>query len=254
MLRCDALVDLGVRHGFFTREGGVSEGLYASLNCGFGSDDGNGEVAENRRLAMRALGAAPDSLTTVRQVHSAVCAPVVKPWPPEEAPEADAMAASTPGVTLGVLTADCAPVLFADPAARVIGAAHAGWKGALAGVLEATLSSMEALGAARRRVVACVGPCIAQESYEVGPEFVERFQREGDAADRFFRPAPRAGRFLFDLPGYVGNRLGRAGVQAHILGRDTLAEDGLFYSYRRSTLRGESDYGRQLSAIALDPA
>jgi polyphenol oxidase len=243
----------GVRHGFFGREGGVSDGLYASLNCGFGSGDDLAKVAENRARAARALGATGGTLVTCYQVHSPDVVTVDRPWRREANPKADGMATRTPGVALGILTADCAPVLFADPEAGVIGAAHAGWRGALGGVLEATLAAMKQLGAARARIRAAIGPCIAQASYEVGPEFPAAFLAEDTANARFFTPSRRAGHHMFDLGGYVERRLGRAGLAA--IGRaahDTAAEADRFFSYRRACLRGETDYGRELSAIVLE--
>ncbi len=244
----------GVRHGFFTREGGVSHGLYASLNCGFGSQDDRDCVARNRALAMARLDLGDDALVTLYQTHSANAVPVEEPWAPAAAPRADGMATSRPGIALGILTADCAPVLLADPDAGVVGAAHAGWRGALSGVLEATVEAMEGLGAERRRITAGIGPCIGPESYEVGPEFPGPFLALDPANDRFFRPAAKARHYLFDLPGFAAERLRQLGLQrtATLFG-DTAAEDGRFFSYRRSRLRGEADYGRALSAIALEP-
>jgi YfiH family protein len=242
----------GIRHGFFTRDGGVSEGLYAGLNCGFGSKDDPARVAENRARAMQRLDLAPDALVTVYQVHSPDAVVVTEPWPHAEAPRADALVTDRPGIALGILTADCVPVLFADAENRVIGAAHAGWKGALGGVLDATVAAMTKLGA--RRITAAIGPAIQQASYEVGPEFPERFLAEDPANARFAMSAPRAGHFLFDLPGYVEARLGRLGVaRIERSPLDTRDQETQFFSYRRATLRGEPDYGRGLSAIALAP-
>jgi YfiH family protein len=242
----------GLAHGFFTREGGVSAGLYASLNCGFGSSDAPENVAENRARVAGRLGLAADRLVTCYQVHSPTVVEVEAPWRREENPRADAMVTRQRGLALGILTADCAPVLFADAEAGVIGAAHAGWRGAVSGVVEATLGAMEKLGARRDRVRAAVGPCIAQPSYEVGPEFPSPFVAEDAANGRFFQTAPRAGHFLFDLRGYVCERLRRAGIAAFELSRDdTAADEGRFFSYRRSCLTGEKDYGREISVIAL---
>ena len=243
----------GVRHGFFTREGGVSQGLYASLNCGFGSQDDRNCVARNRALAMAGLDLGDDALVTLYQTHSANAVPVEEPWAPTAAPRADGMATRRPGVALGILTADCAPVLLADPDARVVGAAHAGWRGALSGVIEATVMAMEGLGAERRRITAGVGPCIGPNSYEVGPEFPGPFLALDPANDRFFRPAAKAEHWLFDLPGYVADRLRQLGLKrTAALACDTAAETDRFFSYRRSCLQSEPDYGRELSAIALE--
>lgn len=242
----------GVVHGFFTRQGGVSEGLYTSLNVGFGSGDDEARVAENRARAAAALGLPADSLSTAYQVHSARAVVIDAPVPRPEAPRADGFVTATPGVLLGILTADCAPVLLADAEARVIGAAHAGWRGALTGVIEATVREMERLGARRTSIRAAIGPCIGGASYEVGPEFPAPFVGEDPASRQFFTASRRSGHFMFDLEGYVAHRLGALGLRA--VGRtrrDTCAEDGMFFSYRRATLRGESDYGRGLSAIAL---
>jgi YfiH family protein len=242
-----------VRHGFFTREGGVSEGLYASLNCGLGSGDDPDRVAENRARATAMLGLDGAPLCTAYQVHGAEVRVVDEPWPPKRRPKVDAMVTTVPDLAIGVLTADCVPLLLADPEARVVGAAHAGWRGALAGVGEATVKAMVGLGARRERIAAAVGPAIGQPSYEVGPEFPGPFLADDGANQRFFSAAGGDGRFLFDLAGYVVERLRAAGLRLpEHLARDTLREDGLFFSYRRSRLRGEDDYGRALSAIALE--
>lgn len=242
-----------IRHGFFTRRDGFSTGLYESRNCGFGSDDEAENVARNRAACMARLsGEAPD-LVTVHQTHSADVAVVETPWPHADAPRADALVTDRPGIALGILTADCAPVLFADGEAQIIGAAHAGWKGALGGVTDATLAAMARLGAKAERIVAVVGPRIGADSYEVGPEFRERFVADDAANDRCFAPSPRAGHFLFDLGFYIAGRLERAGVgRIALSAHDTLKEEDLFFSYRRSCLRGEGDYGRGLSAILLE--
>ena len=255
MLTIGPLNDLPrVRHAFFTRRGGVSGGLYDSLNCGFGSGDERQNVAENRSRAMARIDMTPERLVTVYQVHSSRVRAVEQPWRPDEAPQADAMVTRTPGVALGVLTADCAPVLLADTEGGVVGAAHAGWRGAVGGVLEAVVTAMEQLGAARERIVAGIGPCIAQRSYEVGPEFpAPLLERSADNRD-FFCPAARDGHFLFDLKGYAARRLAAAGVGAvKCLPCDTCGEAERFFSYRRSCLRSEGDYGRGLSAIYLEP-
>ena len=241
-----------VRHGFFTRLGGVSDGFYASLNCGGGSKDDPDKVAENRARALRALDARDAAFATVYQVHSAEVVLVDRPFVPAERPKADAMVSATPGLALAILTADCAPVLFCDRQSGVIGAAHAGWRGALTGVVEATVGAMAGLGAEPGRIAACVGPTIGQRSYQVGPEFPEPFLAQDDGNRRFFAASARAGHFMFDLPGYVSARLVAAGVGTiDDLARDTGAEPALFFSYRRTSLAGEADYGRQLSAIAL---
>jgi len=249
-VRSEALARLpGVAHAFFTREGGVSDGLYRGLNTGLGSRDERTRVLENRRRAAAHLGVAPDRLATPYQVHSADAVVVRDPWGPGLGPKADAVVTDRPGIAVGVGTADCGPILFADAEARVVGAAHAGWKGAFTGVVEATVEAMESLGARRGRIVAALGPTIAQAAYEVGPEFVERF---GDAGARFFSPSTREGHAMFDLPAYILARLETAGVaRAEWVGACTYADEARFFSYRRTTHRAEPDYGRLLSAIAL---
>jgi YfiH family protein len=251
-LRASSLDLPGIRHGFFTRHGGVSEGIYASLNCGFGSSDEAAKVAENRARAMAALGLAGDRLATCYQTHSADVVVVDDPWPRGENPRADAMVTRTPEIALGILTADCAPVLFADAEARIIGAAHAGWRGALSGVLEATVEAMKKLGAVPQRIHAAIGPCIGSDSYEVGPEFPAPFLAETAGNEVFFRAAPRAGHFLFDLAGYATARLKRLSLaRIETMPGDTAADVERFFSYRRSYHRKEPDYGRELSAIVL---
>jgi YfiH family protein len=243
-----------IRHAFFTREGGVSTGLYGSLNGGLGSSDDPAHVAENRRRMTDQLGLPPDALVSLHQVHSPEAVVVQQPWSPDARPRADGMVTRMPGFALGITTADCGPVLFADAKAGVIGAAHAGWRGALSGVIEATLAAMETLGAGRRRTIAVLGPMIRQDAYEVGPELVEQFRRADRANERFFRPAERNGHALFDLPGYLRTRLVAAGVgEVADLGLCTYANEERFYSYRRATHRDEPDYGRLISAIALIP-
>ena len=255
MIRLGLLDDAGIRHGFFTRAGGVSEGLFASLNCGLGSGDAPDKVAENRRRALAALGLERERLATAYQVHSAVVATVDETWRSDDRPRADALVTRRRDLALGILTADCAPVLFADSKAGVIGAAHAGWRGALGGVLEATVAAMAALGARPDRLSAGIGPCIGANSYEVGAEFPAPFLAEDGASEQFFRAAPRQGHFLFDLAGYVAHRLARLGLgQVARTGGDTAAEPERFFSYRRACLRQEKDYGRALSAIRLDEA
>jgi hypothetical protein len=243
----------GVRHAFFTREGGVSEGPFNSLNCGFGSGDAPAHVAENRARAMAALDLTPERLVTCYQIHSPDVVTVTDPWRREDNPRADALVTDRRGIALGILTADCVPVLLADPAASVIGAAHAGWKGALNGVVGATVTAMVALGAKPGRMRAAIGPCIAQRSYEVGPEFPAPFLAADAASADFFVPARRVGHFMFDIGGYVERRLIDAGICAiHRAPCDTVAEETRFFSYRRACLKGEKDYGRGLSAIVLE--
>lgn len=243
--------DTGVRHAFFTRLGGVSGGIYRSLNCGFGSGDAAEDVARNRAIATEQLGLSADRLVTCRQVHSATVVVVEKPWALEAAPQADGLVTRVPEIALGVLAADCAPILLHDPAARVIGAAHGGWRGALGGIVEKTVAQMQAIGAVRSRIRAAIGPCIGPLSYEVGPEFPHQFAEDA-AGSSFFTPGPRDGDLLFDLPGYIAHRLARAGIAlVEHAGRDTVAEEEHFFSYRRSCLRGEHAYGRGLSAIVL---
>jgi YfiH family protein len=246
------LLDLpGVRHAFFTRQGGVSTGIYASLNVGIGSGDRAEDVAENRRRAAAHFGAPVEALATCYQIHSATALVTDRAWGAAR-PEADGVVTATPGVVCGALAADCAPVLIADPHARVVAAAHAGWKGALAGVVEAAVARMCELGGDPARMVAAVGPCIGPRSYEVGLEFLERFEAADAANQAFFHPAGAADKRLFDLPGFVLSRLAGAGVgTCGWIGRDTCAEPDLFFSNRRAFKQGERDYGRLLSAIAL---
>ncbi|HEU5275307.1 MAG TPA: peptidoglycan editing factor PgeF [Xanthobacteraceae bacterium] len=253
MLQAPSLTALdGVRHAFFTREGGVSTGLYASLNGGIGSDDDRARVTENRARMAAALGVAPEALLTAYQIHSAHAIIAERPWTHETRPRADAIATRVPGLAIGVSTADCGPVLLADGEARVIGAAHAGWRGALDGVTDAAIAAMERLGAARERIVAAVGPMIRQPNYEVGSDLIDRFLAADPGNDRFFRTAARSGHALFDLAGYVAARLTRAGVaRVEDLGVCTYAEPGRFFSFRRTTHRGEPDYGRHVNAIVL---
>ena len=248
----------GIRHGFFSREGGVSVGVYATLNCGLGSGDSLDNVRTNRARAAGEIDVEPGSLLTCYQIHSATVVDVDAPWPGDTRPKADAMVTRTPGLALGILTADCAPVLMADAQARVIGAAHAGWRGALSGVIGATVAAMVKHGADPKRIVAGIGPCIAQRSYEVGPEFPAPFLAADPGHQNLFAPAAAAAargetKYLFDLRGFVAAQLGKAGVtQAYDLPHDTCREER-FFSYRRACQRGEKDYGRALSAIALEP-
>jgi polyphenol oxidase len=237
------------RHGFFTRKGGASSGIFAGLNCGTGSSDQAEIVAINRSRVAEAMGVPPSHLVTVHQVHSALAVPVTGPLP--HRPEADALVTATPGVLLAVLTADCQPVLFHDPVAHIIGAAHAGWRGAVDGVLEATLDAMEALGARRSAIHAVIGPTISQAAYEVGPEFLVRFRAEDPDSLRFFATGT-GDRMLFDLPGYGLHRLRTAGVgHAEWTGHCTYQDAARFYSFRRTTHAGEVDYGRLISTIRL---
>ena len=253
MLQANSLSKLArLRHGFFTRAGGVSQGVYASLNGGTGSNDAPDKIAENRARMAAALGVTPDRLLTAHQVHSPDVAVAQAPWTQAARPRADAIVTRTPKLAIGVSTADCGPLLFADAEAGVIGAAHAGWRGALSGVIEATVAAMEQLGAQRARIAAALGPTIRQPNYEVGPEFVARFVAADAANARFFSPAPRAGHALFDLAGYIAQRVQRAGIDKfEDLGFCTYAEPERFFSYRRMTKAGEPDYGRHINAIAL---
>ncbi|MFQ5985410.1 MAG: peptidoglycan editing factor PgeF, partial [Alphaproteobacteria bacterium] len=229
----------GVRHGFFTRKGGVSRGPYRSLNCSFGSGDDDRHVVENRARAMARLGLGPSALCTARQVHGRDVAVVKRPWEPHARQRADGLVTRRRGLALAILTADCAPVLLADGHAGVVGAVHAGWKGTLAGVMESMGRAMTGLGATGERIVAAIGPCIAQPSYEVGPEFRAAFLEADRASDAFFVPAGRPGRFLFDLPGYVARRLERLGLGTVVrLAFDSCTEESRFFSYRRARLRG----------------
>jgi purine-nucleoside/S-methyl-5'-thioadenosine phosphorylase / adenosine deaminase len=242
----------GLRHAFFTREGGVSDGIYANLNGGLGSNDDPASVAENRRRMAEQMGVAPQNFLSVHQVHSPDAVVADGAWPGASRPRADAIVTRTEGLAIGVTTADCGPILFADPAARVIGAAHAGWKGALTGILESTISAMEKLGAGRNGMVAAIGPLIRQHSYEVGSEFVERFIEADAENGLFFLPAAREGHAMFDLAGFIRMRLENAGVLViDDIGIDTYSDER-FYSYRRSVHRNEPDYGRHVHAISLE--
>ena len=243
----------GIRHAFFTRDGGVSERIYASNNCCFGSKDDPAHVQENRARCAIKLDATPESLITLHQIHSARVIPVEQVWARGLSPQADGMVTATRGITLGILTADCAPVLIADPVARVIGAAHAGWKGALAGVVEATVAAMCRLGAVPAHMTAGIGPAIGKHSYEVGAEFPGPFLAQDPSNAAFFFPTSRTDRHLFNLKGYVASRLTVAGVEyVTVMPNDTCAEADRFFSYRRACKRGEHDYGRLLSAITLE--
>ena len=251
-LSAEALALPGLAHAFFTRRGGVSTGVYDSLNGGIGSRDEPRAVRDNRARMAQALAIAPDRLAIPYQVHSPDVATISSAFAPKERPRCDALVTATPGLGLGVTGADCGMILFADPGARVIGAAHAGWKGALAGVIEATVEAMARLGARPERVSAALGPCIAQSSYEVGPEFVAAFAAADAGSARFFVPSVNPQRAMFDLHAYIAARAARAGVgRFQDLGLDTYADERRFFSFRRATHRKEPDYGRLVAAIAI---
>jgi polyphenol oxidase len=242
----------GLRHGFFTREGGVSGGIYESLNGGLGSQDDQADVAENRRRMAAQMGVAPEHFLSLHQIHSPDVVVAEGPWPSPVRPRADAVVTRTPGLAIGVTAADCGPILLVDPSARVIGAAHAGWKGALSGVLESTVEAMEKLGAEKNAIVAAIGPLIRQHSYEVGAEFVERFIAHDAENALFFLPSVRDGHSMFDLAGFIRTRLEAAGVlMIDDTGLDTYSDER-FFSYRRSVHRNEPDYGRHVHAIVLE--
>lgn len=247
----DKALPQGIKHGYFTRIGGVSEGIYRGLNIGTGSSDDQAMVRENRSRVAAWMGVGSDALLSVHQIHSPDVIVAREPFSGDR-PKADAIVTDVPGLALGAVSADCGPVLFADREARIIGAAHAGWKGAFTGVLENTIAAMEGLGARRERIDAVLGPSIGPENYEVGPEFVERFLAADNDNQRYFVPSPTAGHAMFDLNRYTVDRLRRAGVAAESLDMCTYAREDLFYSYRRSTHRQEADYGRQISAIVLE--
>jgi YfiH family protein len=241
----------GLRHAFFSREGGISSGIYDGLNGGIGSSDDPANVSENRRRMAERMGVVPQHFLSAHQIHSPDAVVATGPWQGEARPRADAIVTRTEGIAIGVTAADCGPILFADASARVIGAAHAGWKGALTGVLESTIDAMEKLGADRRSMVAAIGPLIRQHSYEVGGEFVERFLDADANNAMFFLPSIRSGHSMFDLAGFIRMRLENAGVlMIDDLGVDTYSDER-FYSYRRSVHRNEPDYGRHVHAIAL---
>jgi polyphenol oxidase len=252
MVKAATLAHAGISHAFFTRRGGISCGNYASLNGGLGSRDCAEHVAENRARMAAALGVEPRNLLTAYQIHSPRVIVVDAPWPPEARPQADGIVTRIPAIAIGVSTADCGPVLLADPQARVIGAAHAGWRGALGGILEATIAAMEGLGAVCESIHAALGPMIRQPNYEVGPDLINRFAAEDAESGSFFVPAPRAHHALFDLGGYIAARLRRAGIR-HIedIGLCTYADSTRFFSYRRAVHRAENDYGRHINALAL---
>jgi YfiH family protein len=252
MIHASSLASPNIRHAFFTRSGGVSSGIYESLNGGIGSKDAPEHVRENRARMATALGVAPTHLVSCYQIHSPDVIVATEPWTRENSPRADAIVTRIAGLAVGVGTADCGPVLFADAEAGVVGAAHAGWKGALTGVLEATVTAMEKLGATRARIHGAIGPLIRQQSYEVGEEFIDRFAAVDASNRKFFAPAARPGHALFDLPGYIRSRLERAEIASiEDLRLCTYADPARFFSYRRTTHRGEPDYGRHVNAIAL---
>lgn len=242
----------GVRHGFFTRHGGVSEGIYAGLNAGLGSSDEPDRVHENRRRIAETMKIKPEGLTTVHQVHSPDVVTVNTPISLDARPKADAMVTNRKGLALSILTADCGPILFADAEAGVIGAAHAGWKGALGGIVENTVAAMEALGAQRNNIEAVLGPTISRNNYEVGPDFSARLIDLSQANKAYLSPSERAAHFMFDLPAYILAQAAAAGITCTWTGQCTYADERNFYSYRRTTHRGETDYGRGLSAIVLE--
>jgi polyphenol oxidase len=252
-LTAESLRIPGVAHGFFTRVGGASQGVYTSLNAGVGSRDAPEAVTENRARVAAALGASPERLAVPFQVHSPDAVTITELWSADARPRCDALATATPGLAIGVTGADCGMILFADQRAGVIGAAHAGWKGALTGVVEATVAAMERLGAKRGDIVAALGPCIGHKSYEVGPEFVAAFEGAGDDTARHFAPSRRAGHSMFNLNAYIAERVSRAGVgRFEDLCLDTYADERRFFSYRRATHRKEPDYGRLLSVIVMN--
>lgn len=253
MLQAPSLSRLArIRHAFFTRSGGVSEGVYASLNGGIGSKDAPDKVLENRARMAASLGVAPDRFLTPYQIHSPDVVVADGSWTQATRPRADAVVTREPKLAIGVSTADCGPLLFADQDAGVVGAAHAGWRGAFTGVVEATIAAMEKLGAARERMVVALGPTIRQPNYEVGPEFVERFLAADMDNARFFAPSQREGHAMFDLTGYIADRVQRAGItRFEDLGLCTYADAERFFSYRRTSQRSEPDYGRHINAIAL---
>jgi hypothetical protein len=253
MITLDCLQTLpGIRHGFMTRAGGVSEGIYASLNCGLGSDDDLERVHENRRRVLGMAGTPAKTLLTAHQVHSPDVLVVEEEWHDGPRPKVDALVTRRANIAIAASSADCVPILFADPEARVVGAAHAGWRGAVSGVLQATVKQMCALGARPERIRAGVGPCIGPASYEVGPEFPARFLAQNPTNTRFFRSAQRAGHYMFDLESYVADQLAALELaEVEVAHRDTCAEADTFFSYRRSVLRKEPDYGRHVSVIGL---
>ncbi len=245
-----ALASKGIAHGFYTRQGGVSSGLYDSLNAGQGSKDEPALVLENRARIASHLGVAPTHMAGCYQIHSAKVIQITEPQE-QPRPEADGLVSNVPGMGLAILTADCGPILFADPDQRVVGACHAGWQGALTGIAENTIDAMVELGANRQNIIAVLGPSISQKNYEVGAEFKERFRSHDEAYKRFFTKALKPNHYQFDLHRFILSRLSSAGVQAFRTGQCTYADEQRFFSYRRTTHRKEPDYGRQMSAIGL---
>ncbi|MBI3440275.1 MAG: peptidoglycan editing factor PgeF [Proteobacteria bacterium] len=241
-----------LRHGFFTRLGGVSTGIYTSLNCGMKTDDRPTHVRTNRAKVSEALYLAPEQLVIAKQVHGTTILPVTKPWDNDHAPEADAIVTVEPGIGLGVLTADCAPILLADKKARIIGAAHAGWRGALNGIIESTVEEMQKMGAKTENIAAAIGPCIGPNSYEVRDDFKGPFIARDKTNERFFKKSPKPGHLLFNLPGYVASRLNRQGIKTvHDVQQDTLTNATSFFSNRRAFLKSEHGFGLQLSVISI---
>ena len=252
MKQFDELKADSIEHGFFGRQGGYSKGIYASLNVGLGSADDRATVIRNRGVVAKALGGTEAHLVTAHQVHSAEVAVVTKPWAHEDRPKVDGLVTTTPGIILGALTADCGPVLFADVAAGVIGTAHAGWKGALAGITDATVEKMEILGAKRQNIVAVLGPTISKSAYEVGPEFILNFTTVEAANRQFFTTSLKKDHYMFDLAGFLVKRMRAFGVGTVIdSALCTYTRDDEYFSYRRTTHAGETDYGRQIAAIRL---
>jgi polyphenol oxidase len=252
MIESEHLKHQSIAHGFFTRGGGHSTGIFASLNCGLGSGDDLDLVKMNRDVVARALGISEGRVITAHQVHSAEVVEVTDVWAAEARPKVDGLVTRQKNIALGVLTADCGPVLFTDSEAGVIGCCHAGWKGAVGGVTDATVAAMEKLGAVRSKIVAVIGPTISQTAYEVGPEFPKPFLEQSSAHSKFFVPSTKPEHFMFNLPGYIRQRLQGLGLASvHDLGLCTYTDEARFYSYRRATHRGEVDYGRLISAIAL---
>lgn len=251
-IQSDTLKDKAITHGFFTRIGGASTGIYEGLNVGLGSDDERETVLENRRRVARTMDVTDDKLMMVYQVHSSDVANANTPWDMQDRPKLDAMVCSTPGTAIGVMTADCGPVLFCDSENHVVGAAHAGWKGATGGILENTISAMEKLGAKRENIAAVLGPTISQKHYEVGPEFVDNLIALNASNDAYFIPSENEHHAMFDLPAYIIERLKADGINASWTGDCTYADEEQFFSYRRKTHRNEADYGRQVSVIKIN--
>lgn len=248
-----SLLDLpGIEHGFFTRNGGASSGIYQSLNCGFGSDDDKEHVAENRALIAKTMGVASDKLITAHQVHSPDALAVTSGFADGQAPKLDALVTATPGLAVAILTADCGPILFADPEAKVVAAAHSGWRGAFSGVIETTIERMEELGARASNIIAVLGPTISKPNYEVDTAFMDNFTNTKPEWEQFFSEGNRQGHVQFDLPAFILHKLNSCGLALAInMDRCTYGEEDLLFSFRRSTHRNEPDYGRQISAIAL---